>query len=54
MKASEVRLDTETVPALIGGYRLRIGDERIDVSVRRQLQDMSATFIEGNQDGKLQ
>jgi F-type H+-transporting ATPase subunit delta len=53
-KAGEVRLDSQTVPALIGGYRLRIGDESIDCSIQRQLRDMSAYLIEGKDNGKLQ
>ena len=34
-------------PALIGGYRLRIGDEIIDVSVRSQLRELLAALQSG-------
>ena len=33
---------------LIGGYRLRIGDEIIDASVRRQLHEMEACLVAGD------
>lgn len=32
---------------LIGGYRLRIGDEIIDASIRSQLQKMEACLAGG-------
>jgi F-type H+-transporting ATPase subunit delta len=40
--AKGIKLDTRLVPELLGGYRLRIGGEIIDASLRSQLQQMSA------------
>jgi len=38
--ASRVEITGQVKPELIGGYRLRLGDELIDASVRSQLQKM--------------
>ena len=43
-RAAEVKLTAELKPDLIGGYRLRIGDELIDASIRRQLQKMETSL----------
>jgi len=40
--ATSVELTGQIKPELIGGYRLKIEDERIDASVRRQLLEMEA------------
>jgi len=40
--AASVELTGQIKPELIGGYRLKIGDEIIDASVRRQLTEMEA------------
>jgi F-type H+-transporting ATPase subunit delta len=40
--AREIRLEKRINPELIGGFRLRLGDEIIDVSVRHQLRQMTA------------
>ena len=45
--AREVRLEKKIDPELIGGYRLYIGDEIIDASVRVQLQNMAAVLADG-------
>jgi F-type H+-transporting ATPase subunit delta len=45
--AAEVRLEKRINPALIGGLRLRIGDEVIDASLRSQLQWMAADLAAG-------
>jgi F-type H+-transporting ATPase subunit delta len=39
--AREVRLITRPVPELLGGYRLRIGTELVDTSLKGQLQRMA-------------
>jgi F-type H+-transporting ATPase subunit delta len=44
---NEVRLEKKINPDLVGGYRLRIGDEIIDASVRFQLQKMAAELAVG-------
>ncbi|MDR1863376.1 MAG: ATP synthase F1 subunit delta [Treponema sp.] len=46
-KAAEVKLENRINPALIGGLRLRIGDEVIDASLRGQLQRMAADLAAG-------
>jgi F-type H+-transporting ATPase subunit delta len=38
--AREVRLVSKLVPELLGGYRLRIGTELVDTSLKGQLQRM--------------
>ena len=45
--AGEVRLETRINPGLIGGVRLRIGDEVIDASLRSQLQRMADELASG-------
>jgi len=45
--AARVELTEHFNPALIGGYRLRIGDEIIDASVRSQLKRMEACLVAG-------
>jgi F-type H+-transporting ATPase subunit delta len=45
--AAELRLEKRLNPDLIGGLRLRIGDEVIDASLRGQLQRMAAELAEG-------
>jgi F-type H+-transporting ATPase subunit delta len=40
--AKGIKLDTRLVPDLLGGYRLRIGGDIIDASLRSQLQRMGA------------
>jgi F-type H+-transporting ATPase subunit delta len=45
--AAEVKLEKRINPALIGGLRLRIGDEVIDASLRSQLQWMAADLAAG-------
>jgi F-type H+-transporting ATPase subunit delta len=42
--AKEVRLEKKISPGLIGGYRLRIGDELVDASVCLQLREMAAAL----------
>jgi F-type H+-transporting ATPase subunit delta len=42
--AKEVRIEKRLNPGLIGGFRLYIGDEVIDASVRLQLQKMAANL----------
>jgi F-type H+-transporting ATPase subunit delta len=42
--AREIRLVSRIVPELLGGYRLRFGDELFDSSVQGQLQSMAADF----------
>jgi F-type H+-transporting ATPase subunit delta len=46
--AASVELTGQINKELIGGYRLRIGDEIIDASVRRQLQKMEACLAAGD------
>ena len=43
--ALEVEYSGRVNPDLIGGYRLRIGDELIDASIRLQLQKLKALLI---------
>ena len=45
--AAKVELTGMVNPELIGGYRLRIGDEIIDASIRCQLQRMEACLAAG-------
>jgi F-type H+-transporting ATPase subunit delta len=45
--AGEVRLEKRINPSLIGGLRLRIGDEVIDASLRSQLQQMAGELASG-------
>jgi F-type H+-transporting ATPase subunit delta len=49
--AREVRLVSRIVPELLGGYRLRIGTELIDTSLKGQIQrmtmDLHATDLSG-------
>jgi F-type H+-transporting ATPase subunit delta len=53
--AKGVRLDVKIIPELLGGYRLRIGGELIDASLRAQLQkmetDLAAVYIPGKSGG---
>jgi F-type H+-transporting ATPase subunit delta len=46
--AAAVELQAWTNAGLIGGYRLRIGDELIDASVRAQLMKLEACLAGGN------
>ena len=46
-QAAKVELTGIVNPELIGGYRLRIGDEIIDASIRCQLQRMEACLAGG-------
>jgi F-type H+-transporting ATPase subunit delta len=43
----EVKLEKRINPGLIGGYRLRIGDEIVDASVCLQLREMAAALADG-------
>jgi F-type H+-transporting ATPase subunit delta len=45
--AAEVRLEKRIDPALVGGLRLKIGDEIIDASLRSQLRWMAADLAAG-------
>jgi len=45
--AVKVELKGHVNPALIGGYRLRIGDEVIDASIRCQMRKMEACLAKG-------
>ena len=45
--ATRVELTGQVNPELIGGYRLRVGDEIIDASVRCQLRIMEASLASG-------
>lgn len=49
INAGEVRLEKKINPALMSGYRLKIGDERIDASVYAQLHQMEK-FLAAGQD----
>jgi F-type H+-transporting ATPase subunit delta len=42
--AREIRLVPRVVPELLGGYRLRIGSDLVDASVRGQLQRMAGSL----------
>jgi F-type H+-transporting ATPase subunit delta len=46
--AVSVELSRRVNPDLIGGYRLRIGDEIIDASIRAQLKNLLTTLERGN------
>jgi F-type H+-transporting ATPase subunit delta len=52
--AQEVRLEKKVNPALIGGYRLHIGGEVIDASVRLQLKNMAAALAAAELDAKAE
>lgn len=43
-----VVMDTEVDPALIGGFRVFVGGEVLDASVRHQLQLLERQFVEKN------
>lgn len=45
--ANHVRLEKKLRPELIGGYRLRIGDELVDASIITQLKNMEAALASG-------
>ena len=45
---SNVLMETEVDPALIGGYRVEVDGRMMDASVRRQLQILEREFIEKN------
>jgi F-type H+-transporting ATPase subunit delta len=45
--ARGIKFDTRLIPELLGGYRLRIGGEIIDASLRSQLRQMSADLTAG-------
>jgi F-type H+-transporting ATPase subunit delta len=45
--AGEIRLESKVNPELLGGYRLRIGAEMIDASIRGQLRKMAAELAAG-------
>jgi F-type H+-transporting ATPase subunit delta len=45
--AKEIRLEKSINPELLGGYRLRIGDEIIDSSIRLQLRLMANDLAAG-------
>ncbi|MCL2472149.1 MAG: ATP synthase F1 subunit delta [Treponema sp.] len=51
--ASRVNLTGKINTDLIGGYRLRIGDEVIDASVRSQLRKLLDTLQSGQADGGI-
>jgi F-type H+-transporting ATPase subunit delta len=40
--AANIKMKTRVVPALLGGYRLRIGGFFVDASVKRQMEEMQA------------
>jgi F-type H+-transporting ATPase subunit delta len=40
--AANIKMKTRVVPALLGGYRLRIGGFIVDASVKRQMEKMQA------------
>lgn len=44
----DLRIETEIVPDLIGGFIFTINDLRIDASIRRQLDTLKKQFIEKN------
>jgi F-type H+-transporting ATPase subunit delta len=46
--AGELKLEKRINAELIGGFRLRIGDEVIDASLRSQLQRMAADLAAGS------
>jgi len=46
--AARVELEWLLKPELIGGYRLRIGDDVIDASIRSQLQQLEACLASGD------
>jgi F-type H+-transporting ATPase subunit delta len=46
-RVAEIKVAVKTNPDLIGGYRLRVGDEVIDASIKRQLQIMAETLANG-------
>ncbi|MDR1956228.1 MAG: F0F1 ATP synthase subunit delta [Treponema sp.] len=41
MTVKEIKMMVQIVPELLGGYRLRIGSERVDASLRAQLRRMA-------------
>lgn len=45
---SQVALEIETSPALLGGVRLRIGDRVVDGSLSGRLEEIRKRMIEGN------
>jgi F-type H+-transporting ATPase subunit delta len=47
--AREVRLEKRAAPELGGGFRLRLGDEVIDASVRGMLRKMASGLAQGNE-----
>jgi F-type H+-transporting ATPase subunit delta len=49
--ALRIKLETQVNPELIGGYRLRIGDEIIDASVRSQLRRLESCLAAGTVKG---
>ena len=51
--AATVELTGQLNPDLIGGYRVRIGDEVIDASVRSQLRNLGACLRFGMAPGSL-
>jgi F-type H+-transporting ATPase subunit delta len=51
--AAEVKMKTVQIPALLGGYRLRIGGFYIDASLRGQMEKMKTDLAEGIQYGGL-
>jgi F-type H+-transporting ATPase subunit delta len=46
--AAEVRLECRLVPELMGGFRLRVGCDYTDASLRGLLQDMAADMAGGS------
>ncbi|MBO4642342.1 MAG: ATP synthase F1 subunit delta [Bacteroidaceae bacterium] len=46
MLKSEVECHYKVLPELIGGFRLRIGDKRIDASYKRKLEDIRRELME--------
>ncbi len=46
MLNSEVECRYKVIPELIGGFRLRIGDKRIDASYKRKLEDIRRELME--------
>jgi F-type H+-transporting ATPase subunit delta len=49
--ARGIKLDTRLIPELLGGYRLRIGGDIIDASLRSRLQRMGADLAAAHDAG---
>ena len=46
MLRSEVECSYKVLPELMGGFRLLIGDKRIDASYKRKLEDIRRELME--------